>query len=233
VYLTNGSSATAPALTMGRTNTDVIGFDMIRSDTTLAAGSWSVPFGSGDWGGSPHVGLPALMIDREYDADTSLRGDAFHNGVYNCDVSAAGHNVGILLKGPHWCKLEDIVVSSATEYGIAVMGGAIGSPALNFFRRITFRGNTNDFGHQASVLTFIVDSDFIGTAPTKHLVGIVGGGSTNCGIYNCRGHNEAAFVDATNGNWVAANITFVTEGGPAGNTALTGDNWKSGAGATT
>lgn len=219
VYLTNGASATKPALTMGRTNTDVIGFDMIRNDTDVAAGAWSMPFGSGAGAGSTLVGLPALLIDRTYDGDTVLYGDAFHNGVYNCTICGGAFECALLVNGPHWCTFHDLIVEYGT-YGVAVVGSSIGAPANHVFRRITFRENTYDFGHQHNTHTYIYDSNFVDDGATKHLIRIGAAGAVGCAVIGGAVTAEAKLVDATNGNWIASGVGDTDSNGIFGNTDL-------------
>ena len=170
VFLHNGTSGTAPTLYIGRPNVEVHNFGTIKltNTTGIAGGEWSSPEG---YGGTIAHGMPAIFIERNYNASTYLDGAANKVKVVNCRVNGNAANQGcILVMGSSQVFVLDCIIEYGHEYGIAMCGSSVGSTAENLIKGCIFNQNTGtDIHHGSLVTSWIMDCLFANPNATAHL----------------------------------------------------------------
>lgn len=172
VHLTSGTSATAPALTVGRPNTEVWNFECLQ-DTTVTEGGWTCPINTSMT--ILYIGMPAMMIVKENNYTTSgvNGGHGTWCKFFNCDFKGAPSSpatikgaVGAYLRGASNSRFYNCDFQNSSV-GLIVAGSHIQIGHDNQFFNCRFQGNTVDFMPGGEQHTQLIDCSWMDDGSTK------------------------------------------------------------------
>ena len=222
VFWRSPITATQPTLSVGRPNVELHNIACIRSNTTetVTKTNWT----SGEGQTPNHVGMPTILFDGEYNADTILYGAAANCKVVNCRVNAGGARGAILNYGCNWVSVHNTLMEYGAEYNLAITGSQKGSPAENLIENCRFqRGTAADILHGNNIITWVKNCEFPSVTITKYMAPISPGGASQlCMISDCSlGQPDIAEL-VPNAGWIASGIR--NAGAGTANDALLGDS---------
>ena len=214
VFLHNGAAATAPALYIGRPCVEVHNFGTIKNTSAISntAGNWDSP----DNHTISEHGMPAVFIERNYNADAYTGGAANKVKIVNCRINGDGQTDqgSVLSMGVLQLFVINCIIEYGDNYGLAIVGSDVGSTAENLVQGCIFNQNTDtDILHGSLVTSWIDSCIFANPNATAHLSKY--GSEANalyCTMTNCSIPSETTLAKIIS----AGNSTFASAGTQTG-----------------
>lgn len=206
VKWTCGAAAMQPNLYIGRPNVEIHGFNFQEnSDATTTAGLWG---DSDEMSGHAQIGMPAILVEDEYNDDDLVAGAGNNVLIKNCRVNSGA--VGILNSGAKWVNVTDCHIEYCTN-GVAMIANSKGRASESLVKGCTFSMNTYDILHGYAVTCWVDRCNFISNNATAHLFPLAAhAASTYCTITNCTGDTVSKFCaggdDAKMAGWDGCNL---------------------------
>ena len=199
---TCGTTATQPNLYVGRPNVEVHGFNIQMNETGgVAAGSW----GDGDeMAGHSQHGMPAIVVEDQYNDDDLLNGAGNNFLLNNCRVNSGA--AGLLNSGAKWVNATNCLFEYCTN-GVSIIANSKGRASESLIQNCRFSMNTYDILHGYAVTCWVDRCDFISNNATAHLFPLAAhAASTYCTMTNCTGDTISKFCGgsstvAKNNGW--------------------------------